>query len=447
MKFLIVVFFFIVNSQLNDKLIFVMTHFRHGARSPSSVKNNIDDIGEEWLMTGELTAVGERMLYLLGLRNRIRYINEKKFLSEKFNSKELEIISTNVERTIASLSSHLQGLYPQSEKLGRTLTDTQLITSDPPVEVSNSRIIQEKNELNNCALPNYMTLVPFKTMDLEAKGSVDSFLKMFSNLKYPGALSLENELNEKYKKNIDQLKGNDGTSNYTYLDGNVLCDSFIPDYVDGRNMDNFKKTNIDFEEFYNFCKRVLNETFSEIKPQNNKTLSYIEGSPSMELLINYAKLTVDEDIENSSLNSENKKSSSKKMLIVSGHDSTLSSQQLFIINSLGKNLELYRYPTFASQLAFEITRKDDSKSKRDYSDYFINYYFNDELLLNMTLSEFLNKIEPNIQTNNDNSNNGNNTENNNENANKKNNSLNTPLVLLASILIVSLLLNLFYIFK
>ena len=212
-------------------------------------------------------------------------------------------------------------------------------------------------------------------------------------------------------------------------------------------MNNFKSTNIDFEEFYNFCKRVLNETFSEIKPQNNKTLSYIEGSPSMELLVKYAKLTVDEDIENSSLSSENKKSSSKKMLIVSGHDSTLSSQQLFIINSLEKNLELYRYPTFASQLAFEITRKDDNKSQRDYSDYFINYYFNEELLLNMTLSEFLNKIEPNIQTNDDNSNNGNNTENNNENAIKTNNYLKKPLVILGSISVVSLLLNLFHIFK
>ena len=55
-------------------------------------------------------------------------------------------------------------------------------------------------------------------------------------------------------------------------------------------------------------------------------------------------------------------------------------------------MELYRYPSFASQLTFEITRKDDNKLKRNYSDYFINYYFNDELLLNMTLFEFLNKI-------------------------------------------------------
>ena len=96
-----------------------MIHFRHGARAPALINSNIDDNGEEWLIPGELTAVGERMHYLLGLRNRIRYIDEKKFLSEKFNSNELEVISTNVERTIASLSSHLQGIYPQSKKLGR----------------------------------------------------------------------------------------------------------------------------------------------------------------------------------------------------------------------------------------------------------------------------------------------------------------------------------------
>ena len=34
----------------------------------------------------------------------------------------------------------------------------------------------------------------------------------------------------------------------------------------------------------------------------------------------------------------------------------------------------------------------------NYSDYFINYYFNDEFLLNMTVTEFLNKVEPHIRT-------------------------------------------------
>ena len=455
---------FLANSQSNDKLIFVMTHFRHGARSPAIIKNNMDDIGEEWLNPGELTAIGERMHYLLGFRNRLRYINEKKLLSEKFNSSELEVFTTNVGRTIASLSSHLQGLYPQSEKLGKYITDNQLKTSDPPVELSHSRIIQEKNELKDSALPNYMTLVPFKTIEVVGN-TVEYFQELLSdpnNCNFSSVKSLENEINENYKIYLDQLNEKNNSSNYSIYDASVICDSYVPNYVDGRNMSKLKKTGINFEEFYDFCLRVLNETFGHIIPQNNKTRSYIQGTKYMELLVNYSKLRIDEDIKNSASN--NSVSSSKKMLILSGHDSTISQQELFILNSLGENLELYRFPTFAGQIAFEITRKDDNKEKRNYSDYFVNYYFNDELLLNMTLSEFYNKVEPNIQSKeiideyyNSNGNteknntNGdvNNNENNDENVVviKKNNYRNAPLIVFACLFGVSLILNAFLLYK
>ena len=36
------------------------------------------------------------------------------------------------------------------------------------------------------------------------------------------------------------------------------------------------------------------------------------------------------------------------------------------------------------------------KNSRTYSDYLINYYFNDELLLNMTVDEFYKIVDPNI---------------------------------------------------
>jgi hypothetical protein len=87
-----------------------------------------------------------------------------------------------------------------------------------------------------------------------------------------------------------------------------------------------------------------------------------------------------------------------KTLIISGHDNTVSKHEIFLIFAFRKTFEFYRYPTFASQIAFEIKRKDDNKTNRNYSDYFINYYFNDELLLNMTVTEFLNKVEPHIWT-------------------------------------------------
>ncbi len=61
-------------------------------------------------------------------------------------------------------------------------------------------------------------------------------------------------------------------------------------------------------------------------------------------------------------------------------------------------MDFFRSITFTSQMAFEIKRNDEDKTDRDYSDYFINYYFNDELLLNMTLNEFFNKVEPHILT-------------------------------------------------
>ena len=61
---LIILFFSLIISELNDKLIFVMTHFRHGARSPSII-NGVDNIGERWEFDSELTGVGERMLLFI----------------------------------------------------------------------------------------------------------------------------------------------------------------------------------------------------------------------------------------------------------------------------------------------------------------------------------------------------------------------------------------------
>ena len=72
---------------------------------------------------GELTGIGERMHYLLGFRNRKRYIEEKQFLSEKYDPHEILIYSSYYNRTLVSAASQLQGFYPQNEGLGETLTE------------------------------------------------------------------------------------------------------------------------------------------------------------------------------------------------------------------------------------------------------------------------------------------------------------------------------------
>jgi hypothetical protein len=153
----------------DDKLVFVMIHFRHGARSPTS-KGNIDEVGEKWETLNELTGIGKRMHYILGLRNRIRYITEGKLLSEKYTPNELEIYTSKVDRTIMSIHSHLQGLYPQSEKLGDYLTEEQLEMANPPVNVNYPRIQEEYSYLQNDALPSRMTVISFTTIDTDGEG-------------------------------------------------------------------------------------------------------------------------------------------------------------------------------------------------------------------------------------------------------------------------------------
>ena len=65
----------------DDKLVFLYTHFRHGARAPLDINDTFYDLlGEKWTNPGELTGIGQRMHYLLGLRNRKIYYKRKIFI-------------------------------------------------------------------------------------------------------------------------------------------------------------------------------------------------------------------------------------------------------------------------------------------------------------------------------------------------------------------------------
>lgn len=153
-----------------DKLIFVMTHFRHGARAPSKISNkNLDLLGEYWTNPGELTGIGQRMYYLLGIRNRIRYIDELGFLSDKIDQHEILIYSTNVNRNLVCILSQLQGLYPQSAKKGEALTKEQEEVSYFQVNVNNSKINEEIKKLNINALPYSMTLAPIRMINMNER--------------------------------------------------------------------------------------------------------------------------------------------------------------------------------------------------------------------------------------------------------------------------------------
>ena len=437
---LIISFLCLSFSTQNDKLIFVMLHFRHGARAPTSLgETKIDKIGEYWENEGALTGVGERMHYLLGLRNRLRYIKEYNLLSEKYNSTELRAICSLTERSQQSLSSHLQGLYPQNENLGENLNHVQLQRSDPPVNISDSTIDQKKIYLNNNSLPNSMVFIPLEVIDILNLKSCrgDDLLNIQS------VYDIVNEFNEKYKEKFNQFNDIERAENYKFKEVKDICSHFISDYVDGREMTKFSSI-FDLEEFYEYCLREFKVAQGDIKITSNET-EYAFGTLFMELLINYTKLKINEDL--GIIDSTN-----PKMLIISGHDSTVNTQQFFMQFALGGSWDYFRNPTFASQMAFEIKRNDDDKQNRNYSDYFINYYFNDELIWNMTVDKFFSIMEPhvmsseqlnsvcNLSSNNGNSNNNNNSTDN-ETDNNGNNNQTALVNVFACLFGVSLIIN------
>ena len=393
-----------------DKLIFVVIHFRHGARAPQKINDSfIDLVGEKWENPGELTGVGQRIHYILGLRNRKRYIEDNKFLSKRFDPHEILIYSTHYNRTIVSCASHLQGLYPQNIEGEKNLNEKQKNSSIPRVDCSDSYIQNKINDLNDNALPNSMMLAPIKMLyhterkaivfdqdGCEIKREEIKKINLESkSLESSQILSnFTNEFNEKYKTNLNKFFGD--FKNYDIDDIDKICDAFISSYADGRDLTEFKNTEINFEEFEEICLKYNKFNYIyHYAGDKEKVLPHVETSKIMTEFIHYMKERIDADIKDEKIEEKFKDYSRPKMLMFSGHDTTVSSHQVFLIEAFGFNYSDYIYPQFGDQISFEVTRKNDGP-KSNYSDYTVHYFFNDDEIYNITFNEFLEKIEPHI---------------------------------------------------
>ena len=155
--------FLIFLSFLKSELLMVAEFFRHGAREP--VYEYYDY--KSYASKGELTSVGMRQHYHLGLFLRHEYIDKLKFLSPNYNPSEIYVSSTNLNRTIISALSQLYGLYPLGTGPNLTpLNDSELY--DPPFETSDPDFKFPDN-VNYEALPNLFQPIPIHNTGLEDK--------------------------------------------------------------------------------------------------------------------------------------------------------------------------------------------------------------------------------------------------------------------------------------
>ena len=342
---------------LSDRLVFLHTHFRHGARAPLGIDQNFNDkLGEHWTNPGELTGVGQRMHYLLGLRNRLRYIKEEQFLSEKFDPHQILIYSSNLNRTMISVSSQLQGLYPQKDANGETLTEAQQKIAYPQVDIDNEYINEAIEELGDNALPYAMTLAPVRMLnDLDKKIFVynigecqvkrnEIFKKNDETI--PEWIDYVDDLNEKYGELFNKFFGTSGKF-YSATELHDICDSFISGYWDDREMKDFKdKTGIIFEEFKNDCLDYFKKLFIyRFYGDSERALAYVDSSKLISKIIYYMKRRLDADMSSIDEDANFKDYSYPRMLMVSGHDSSIVANLLVYIKALGLNeTDIYRLP-------------------------------------------------------------------------------------------------------
>ena len=386
----------------NNKLIFLYTHFRHGARSPGSLVNSFSDsMGQNWTEVGELTGVGERMHYLLGIRNRQKYIEEGKLLSEKYDPHEMLIYSTNFNRTLISCASQLQGWYPQRVNLGDILNDKQEKNSYPPLlEYNRDEYINNiTEELNNSALPYRMMLAPIKIIDEEMGYNIPNLEKCSEKIDEIIKNNTKNskELNDSINEFIN--KYNEKLNKYKKYELNInsivtICDVFTCDYTDGRDFTEFKNiTGIDIDNLNNDCLNYFDIYFHYIyNSDKDKIIARYESSSFLRYIFFYMKRRLDTNISEIDEDSNYADYSRPRMIMKSGHDTTLIFDLFFFIKALDLNeTEIYKYPQFASQLAIEIkANKDNCKQ---YSDYYVEGYYNNKTIFNISADVFFDKVE------------------------------------------------------
>ena len=400
-------------SYSSGRLVFLYTHFRHGARGPKQLDENyIDRLGEKWTNLGELTGVGERMHYLLGLKNRKKYIEEDGLISEKFDPHQILIFTSDKNRTMLSCYSQLQGLFPQRENLGEELSIQQEANAYPPIldniEEKDADIEKAINELNSSALPYSMMLAPARMVnENEIKMNVHDIGECAEktdklkdeNLKIQELKDVTNQFNEKYAKKLNKYF-NKEKAKFKAKTIKKICNDFLSDYTDNRNMAEFKeKTGLDFKILKQDCLDFYKQYYIYAHyGDEGKLIAHIESSKIMRELLFYMKRRLDTDISDIDEDSHYEDYSRPRWLMISGHESTVSADLVIIIKALGLDMKTaFHFPRFASQLALEV--RTDKEKCENYKDYYIVGYFDNDEIFNVRADEFINKIENEIWTN------------------------------------------------
>ena len=201
-----------------------------------------------------------------------------------------------------------------------------------------------------------MTIIPIRTITINDRkmrlyhlGTCQNKTKAFQkeNEKLESLVNIQKIFQEKYSEKLNSFYGKNETYNLKFIYN--FCDAFLSDYTDNRELTELKNTGIDFEDLKSYCYDFNTLYYRDYELGDEKgEAAKLDVSPLMEEFIYYMKQRIDADINGEDISQKYEDYSRPKILMVSGHDSTISSIEVFLINILNKDLDFYEYPDYAS---------------------------------------------------------------------------------------------------
>lgn len=379
-----------------EKLIFSHIHFRHGARSPINLdENNKDIFGNQWSFPGELTSIGKRMEFTLGVYLQDKYST---FIQGSYDLRDIYTISSDLNRTLQSAYSVLSGLYRDGST--KSLSSNQIKKAVPPINLS-EEVKKDLEDLWMAPLPHKMSVLPVHVFNVKER----RFL-LQDNENCPSIRAMKNEyleieefknysmyFSKKYSKKINDAIKYDITKEGKM---GVFCDQYIANYVQGNDLSIIDEKS---EVLYNECVEYMNKSLlfgNYGEPNKTLEIALVSASPTTREMIDYMERRIKLIQAQKSINVQLNHSDYEypKMVLLSGHDSTLSATELLMMKAFPNLIHKYVNPVFASNIIFELYINDTNGSLANSSNYYIKYIVNGEdIISNLQFSEFKKNIE------------------------------------------------------
>ena len=386
----------------NDTLLFVHVHFRHGARSPMSInKEGKDYFNNTWDFPGELTPAGKRMEYILGLVLRYHYST---FISETYDPREIYLISSDINRTIQSGYSMLQGLYQSNS--GPMINDNQSDYAVAPVNLSDPAIKDEIKALNNSAISNQKNVIPIHVYNIKEHRFLlqdpENCETLYTNHKMNLKMKSVEDIIQKFKSTIKNIRSDflerlgvtEENLNFTYV--STFADQFVSGYYNNKKFEKFNFTTEEIQELLGLSNEILTISIRDQAFANGTDDSAIMASSPLfrEMLTFMNRSTLRPG------NLSYSDASYPKMYLVSGHDSSVGAAELFMQKAFNLNASDYYHPFYASNIRFELYKNGSvNETEQNQELYYVKYYFNEHLLQTWNYSFFNRTIRANLFTN------------------------------------------------